>query len=520
MSNQPTKRVVIVGGGSAGWLTAGLIAAEHNASEPSGLQVTLIESPNISTVGVGEGTWPSMRRTLSKIGVSETEFFRNCDASFKQGIKFAGWVNGADGDYYYHPLELPRGFNETDLVLPWQKVRDEVSFADAVCFQNYICEKGLAPKLIDTPEYAALANYAYHFDAAKLGQFLARHCTEKLGVNHVVDDVTDIVSADSGDISALKTMKSGEIAADLFIDCSGSAALLIAKHYGVAFKSKKHIIFNDTALAVQVPYLSPDSPIESHTTATAQSSGWIWDIGLPTRRGVGHVYSSSYTDEESAATELRTYLARSIGQEKADDLSFRKIPYEPGHRAEFWHRNCVAVGMSAGFIEPLEATALVMIEASAAMISAELPATRDVMDIVARRFNQRLTYYWNTTIDFLKLQYVLTKRTDSEYWMDCIKKETVPERLEELLHLWRRQSPNKYDFPLAEEMLPAASWQYILYGMGFVTEDRTTDRRFSDVKSFNKYVDEVKLISQRYVKHLPTNRDLINKIHQFGLQKV
>lgn len=520
MPDKPVEHVVILGGGSAGWLTAGVIAAEHKAGEPGGLNVTLVESPNIAPIGVGEGTWPTMRTTLGKIGVSETDFFRNCEASFKQGIKFVGWVDGGENDYYYHPLELPRGFNRTDLVSPWQKIRDRISFADAVCFQGHLCERNLAPKQLATPEYAAVANYAYHFSAGKLGSFLAKHCTEKLGVRHILDEVTGIESTDNGDIHALTTKSNGSISGDLFIDCSGMGSMLLGKHYNVPYQSKKHIIFNDRALAVQVPYASNDSPIASHTIATAQSNGWIWDIGLPTRRGVGHVYSSAHTTDEAASEELHAYIASSIGKEKADQLSFRRIEYEPGYRAKFWHRNCVAVGMSAGFVEPLEATALVMIEAAATMISADLPATRDAMDIIAKRFNERFTYYWDdTTIDFLKLQYVLTQRTDTDYWKDCVREDTIPDRLRERLHLWRRQVPNRHDFPLAEEMLPAASWQYILYGMGFATEPRATARRDNDTAAFERYTQEVQEIAQRYIRHLPSNRDLINKIHQVGLQK-
>lgn len=519
MSDKAVKHVVILGGGSAGWLTAGVIAAEHKANEAGGLAVTVIESPTVSPIGVGEGTWPTMRMTLSKIGVSETEFFRNCDASFKQGIKFIGWLNGGKDDFYYHPLELPRGFNKTDLVSQWQKIRDKISFADAICVQGHLCERNLAPKQLATPEYAAVANYAYHFSSVKLGEFLAKHCTAKLGVRHVIDDVTGIKSHANGDIDALETKSHGPISGDLFIDCSGFGSMLLGKHYNIPFKSIKHIIYNDTALAVQVPYLSEDSPIASHTIATAQSNGWIWDIGLPTRRGIGHVYSSAYTSEEAATEELYAYLASSMGEEKARQFSFRKIKYEPGHRAEFWHRNCVAVGLSAGFVEPLEATALIMIEAAATIISSEMPATRDVMDIIAKRFNRRFTYYWDTTIDFLKMQYCLTRRTDTEYWKDCAREDTIPDRLLELLQLWRRQAPNRHDFPLAEEMLPAASWQYILYGMGFVTDDRATARRADNAAAFEGYVKEVKEIAQRYIQHLPTNRDLITKIHQVGLPK-
>lgn len=511
MSDKPIKRIVILGGGSAGWLTAGLIAAKHGGDRGRSLQVTLIESEHLKPIGVGEGTWPTMRTTLAKIGVSETDFFRHCDASFKQGIKFVGWVDGSPEDYYYHPLELPRGFNKSDLVLPWQKKRSQVSFADALCVQTHLCERNLAPKQLATPEYAAVANYAYHFNSVKLGQFLSEHCTTKLGVQRVVDEVLSVKTQDDGDIKALVTKNNDDIEGDLFIDCSGIASVLIGAHYDVPFKSKKDIIFNDAAIAVQVPYESESSPVASHTIATAQPYGWIWDIGLPTRKGVGHVYSSQYCSEETAKNALVSYVASSLGENKAEQLSYRKISYEPGHRKEFWHKNCVAVGMSAGFIEPLEATALIMIEAAATYISNDLPNSREVMDIVARRFNRRFTYYWDTTIDFLKLQYVLTQRVDTPYWQDCTRAESIPDSLSELLQLWRRQVPNKYDFPLAEEMLPAASWQYILYGMGFETEDSAATSQ-QDSEAFEQYCREVKDASNRFIKHLPTNRELLTKI--------
>lgn len=520
MVSEAIKHVVIVGGGSAGWLTAGIIAAEHRTQHADGLRVTLVESPEVPIIGVGEGTWPSMRNTLRKIGVSETELFRQCEASFKQGIKFSGWVSGAADDFYYHPLVLPHGFNESDLVIPWQEVREQVSFADAVCYQTHLCERGLAPKQVTTPEYASIANYAYHFNAVKLGQFLARHCIEKLGVTHVIDHVCGVKSAENGDISSLVTKNHGDIEGDLFVDCSGAGSSLLGKHFQIPFISKKHILFNDRALAVPVPYPSEHSPIASHTVATAQSTGWIWDIGLPSRRGVGHVYSSAHISDEGAEQTLRQYIASSIGAGKASQLEFRKIQYEPGHRAEFWHRNCVAVGMSSGFIEPLEATALVMVEASAAMISDELPANRSAMDTVAKRFNQRFHYHWNVVIDFVKLQYALTKRVDTDYWIENAQAVSIPERLRELLALWRYQVPNKYDFPLAEEMLPAASWQYILYGMGFVTENRATSKRSSDSVAFQRHREETARLVKKYAAHLPENRILINKIHEFGLQKV
>lgn len=520
MSNE-IRNVIIVGGGSAGWMTAGVIAAEHMANSGSGLAVTLIESPDVRPIGVGEGTWPTMRATLKKMGISETEFIRECDATFKQGAKFAKWVTGKEDDAYYHPLVLPQGFDDINLVPFWQKesIKHPISFADAVSFQGQLCERDLAPKLNTTPEYAHVANYAYHLDTGKFSTFLQKHCTEKLGVTHILDQVTQVNSAQNGDIASLSTTSNGELQADLFIDCTGFHSLLLGKHYQIPFVSKKHVLFNDAALAVHVPYESEDSPIASHTISTGQSSGWIWDIGLPSRRGVGHVYSSAHISDDLAELELRQYIRASIG-DKADRLDVRKIPIEPGHRQVFWHKNCVAVGLSAGFLEPLEASALVLVELSAAMISEQMPASRGVMDIVAKRFNDKFHYYWDRIIDFLKLHYILTKRTDSQYWIDNCDPDTIPSELADLLTLWRYQPPWQKDFTQVDEVFPSASYQYVLYGMGFETKQRPTRRMSDNAELAKANFQKNAQITQKLLAGLPSNRELINKIREFGLQKI
>jgi len=169
------------------------------------LEVTLLESPDVGAIGVGEGTWPTMRDTLRRIGVSESDFIRECDASFKQGSRFNRWVTGAASDYYFHPFVLPQGYTETSLVAGWLERHADVPFADLVSFQPHLCVHGKAPKQAATPEFAAVANYAYHLDAGKFGQFLRSHCTKVLGVRHVVDHVTGIEAAENGDIAALET---------------------------------------------------------------------------------------------------------------------------------------------------------------------------------------------------------------------------------------------------------------------------------------------------------------------------
>ena len=241
-------------------------------------------------IGVGEGTWPTMRGSLRRIGVRETDFFRQCDASFKQGSQFIGWRDGRDS--YYHPFTLPRGYDEINPAPYWQKASLSQAgggdnFADAVCFQTALCDGNLAPKQITTPEYGALANYAYHLDAGKFATFLRDHCVARLGVKHILADVTRVEGDDTGHIVALHSDGHAPVPGDLFVDCTGFLSLLLGKHYGVTFKSCADQLFIDSALAIQVPYVSDDVPIASVTLSTAQRAGWIWDVGLPTRRGVG-----------------------------------------------------------------------------------------------------------------------------------------------------------------------------------------------------------------------------------------
>jgi tryptophan halogenase len=509
---RPIKQVVIVGGGTAGWLTAGIIAARHQGRMQGGFSVTLVESPNVPIIGVGEGTWPTMRSTLEKMGVSETQMFRECDAAFKQGAKFANWTTGHDA--YYHPLMLPQGFTQINLVPHWLQLNG-VSFEQAVCPQGQICEDGLAPKTITTPEFQSVANYAYHLDAGKFAPFLQRHCTEKLGVRHILADVKSVNLAEDGDIKSLTTEQAGDIEGDLFVDCSGSKSLLLGQTFGVGFKHCSDVLFCDTALAVQIPYPEADSPIASHTISTAHEAGWTWDIGLPTRRGVGYVYSSRHTSEERAAEVLRDYIGPGH-----QDAKFRKIPIQSGHRETFWKKNCVAVGLAAGFLEPLESSAIVLIELSAKLIAEQMPANRAVMDILAARFNEVTQYRWGRIIDFLKLHYILTKRTDHQFWIDNVDPDSVPDRLKDLMTLWKYRSPWFFDeFDRLEEVFPAASYQYVLYGMGFRTEVDPREHAANSITA-QQFLRENQDLTRRMRGQLPKNRELLQKIQQYGMQPI
>ncbi len=512
------RHVVIVGGGSAGWLVAGLIAADHRGGQPDGLQVTLLESPDIGPIGVGEGTWPTMRDSLRRIGVSETELVRRCDAAFKQGSRFVGWVDGGPQDVYHHPFVLPQGYTEANLAAAWLQRHAQLPFAELASFQPHLCLQGKAPKQASTPEFAAVSNYGYHFDAGKFGQLLQHHCTTRLGVRHVLDHMEGIRSHDNGDIAALHTRAHGELAGDLFIDCTGLASLLLGGHYGVPLLPQRQVLFNDRALAVQVPYAQPDGPIASQTLATAQAGGWVWDIGLPTRRGVGHVYSSAHTSDDEAEQALRRYIQASGGP--AEIATPRRLRFEPGYRQTFWHRNCVAVGLSAGFVEPLEASALALVELSAVAISEQMPATRAAMDIVARRFNEAFTGRWERVIDFLKLHYALSRRRDSAYWRDHVQPGSMPGRLQDALTLWRHRPPSRHDLPRVDEPFPSASWQYVLFGMGFRPEPGAYGAGRDDTDAAEAAFREAATLTRRMLPALPSHRELIDHIHRHGLHRI
>ncbi len=480
-----------------------------------GFSVTLVESPDIRIIGVGEGTWPTMRSSLEKMGVSETELFRQCDAAFKQGGRFAGWTTGEPDDAYYHPLMAPQGFSVLNLVPHWLKERGGRSFCDFVTPQGQLCDEGLAPKTIVNAEYRGLANYAYHLDAGKFAPFLARHCAARLGVRHVLADVIAVNQGENGDITSLRTAQAGELSGDLFIDCSGFSALLLGETLGVGFKDLSDILFCDTALATQVPYDTSDAPMASQTLSTAQEAGWIWDIALPSRRGIGYVYSSRHSSEEAA----RETLARYVG-ERHKELPVRKIPIRSGHRQTFWKGNCVAVGLAAGFLEPLESSAIVLVELSAKLLAEQMPACREVMDLIARRFNEVTHYRWGRIVDFLKLHYVLTRRTDTAFWRDNVDPATVPQRLQELLTLWQYQSPWFFDeFDRLEEVFPAASYQYVLYGMGFRTEVSLEDTAQSAPLA-SRLLREKDQVTQQMLARLPKNRELLQSIREHGLQPV
>ena len=347
------RSILIVGGGTAGWLTAAYLARFLGLADNPHLEITLLESPDIGPIGVGEGAFPTIRNTLQFLGIDETQFIRRTSATFKQGIRFDDWLRAPDGGkrhFYLHPFEAPFYADDASLVSYWllQDPATRPAFAEAVTIQHRVAEAKRGPKRPGEGEFTGPLNYAYHFDAGQLGKVLADRAVE-FGVRHVRDMVADVILGADGSIDHVTSRENGGFAADLFIDCTGFRAELIGRALGSRFISAKRYLFTDRAIACKLPYDRPDAPLESFTIAAAHEAGWTWDIGLAEARGLGTVYSSAHMSDEQAERILRAYVG-----ERANQAEMRFLPFEPGYREQQWIGNCVAVGLSGGFLEPLE----------------------------------------------------------------------------------------------------------------------------------------------------------------------
>lgn len=515
MSNEMIRQIIVVGGGTAGWLAACHLAKKLGSANPEAVQVTLVESPDIPTIGVGEGTVPAIRKSLQYLGISETDFIRECDATFKQSIKFVDWQKSptqTGGDYYHHLFDYPC-IQPLDLT-PYWLLDPTQSYADTVAIQGVICDLGLGPKQMTNKEFEGITQYAYHLDAAKFARLLTRHAVEKLGVKHVLANVQRARVNSVGQIEKIVT-DAGELAADFFVDCSGFAALLIADALGVGFINKQDSLFADYALAAQIPYAQPNAPIPSFTIASAKEAGWIWDIGLSARRGTGYVYSSQHTTHERAEQVLRDYLG-----DNAKDINCRRIPMRVGYREQFWVGNCAAIGLSQGFVEPLEATGLLVYDATARMLADIFPARATELTWAAQQFNSRTRNAWDKVIDFVKLHYFISQRDDSDFWRDNRRPETASDRLLANLEAWRYQVPSDYDFSSRMEIFNLENYLYVLYGMNYPTSLEARRSRYGEQASARELINAIRQQAKRSAAQLLPHRELIERIQRYGLQKI
>jgi tryptophan halogenase len=455
--------IVIVGGGTAGWLTAAFLGEQLPKTINRPVRIRLIEASDIPAIGVGEATIPSLRQTLAACGVREADFIAACDATFKLGIQFINWRRPPQddpGESYFHPFGPPLTVNGHNPALQWSRldVRSRGAFADLFSVQAEMAYAGRAPKRVADKDYDGALSYAYHLDAGKLAAFLKQHCKAK-GVEHIIAQVRRVISREDGGVARLE-FDDQVVEADLFIDCTGFAARLINAGSSNEYIGKSDILFVDRAVTARVPHGGGED-IAPFTRSTAQASGWIWDIALQQRRGVGYVYSSRYVDDDSARMALARYLGKPL-----DQSDVRKLDMRIGYHAQQWRGNCVSVGLSSGFLEPLESTGIYLIEMANWALADFIP--RFIAGAPApARYNEIMTNHYENIVDFLKLHYCLSQRRDSPFWADNAQEETIPASLREKFAAWADAIPSVYDFDRTTQCFSAANYQYILFGMGW-----------------------------------------------------
>lgn len=462
-ANEPL-RIVIVGGGTAGWLTAGFLSTQLPLTVNRPVRVTLVEASDIPTIGVGEATIPSLRTTLAACGLSETDFLKNCDATFKHGIQFVQWRRPPDespGEAYFHPFGAPLEVAGLNPARQWSRlaVSERGDFGDLFSVQPEMAASGRAPKHVNDRPYDGALAYAYHLDAGKLAEFL-KQTFKARGVEQRIAKVTEVAGNSEGGLAHLTLDDGGRLEADLFIDCTGFAARLINRDGANAFLSKSDELFVDRAVATRVAHRGIED-ILGYTRSTAQRSGWIWDIALQQRRGVGHVYSSRYISDEDARADLIAYLGCG-----PDEVETRTLDMRIGYHREQWRGNCVAIGLSSGFLEPLESTGIYLIEmanwALADMIPRFLSGARP-----QSRYNEIMTNHYENIADFLKLHYAITARRDTAFWRDNADPRSWPASLAAKLETWADTIPSVYDFDRTTQCFSAANYQFVLFGMGW-----------------------------------------------------
>ena len=500
---------MIVGGGTAGWLTAAYLAKALALLDNPHLTITLVELRDIGIIGVGEGTFPTIRETLRFLEIDERKFIRESSATFKQGILFSDWLHeprAGKRHRFFHPFEAPFYSEETSLVPYWllQEAKGRPSFAEAVTIQNRVAGAKRAPKRLGEPDFDGPLNYAYHIDARNLARLLAERAQE-LGVAHVTGELEHSELGGDGAIERLVLKDGSVLTADLYVDCSGFHAELIGRALESPFRSVRDCLFADRAAACKVPYDDPAAPIESYTLANAHEAGWTWDIGLADARGIGCVYSSDHMEDDRALAILGDYVGRGF-----DESAVRTISFDTGYRERQWVRNCVAIGLSAGFLEPLEATGLVLIEAAVAML-AELFPHQGPVDAPARRFNQLMAARFDNIVKFLKLHYCLSQRAEP-FWRENADPATIPDELQELLGQWRYRPPGRFDFILDVETFAFFNYQYILYGMEFPTDLSAGRSDFPNVAAARKLFDRIRVFGEKAALDLPSHRDLVSEL--------
>lgn len=455
--NQPPLRIVIVGGGTAGWMAANLIAKRWQHKQ---VAITLVESPDIGIIGVGEGSTPTLKRFFEDMNIAETEWMPACNATYKVSIQFDGWSPESGIDSYAHPfISQLDTFSERPFQVNCMTRRlglDVNVTPGDFLFNGWLAKYQRSPK---TPaNFPFRIEYGYHFDSGLLGGFLQRYA-QALGVTHKALKITDVKCHPNGDIAQLQTAEGETIYGDLFIDCSGFRSLLLQQTLRVPFQSFSDNLFNDSAVVCATDALET-LPVQ--TRSTALSAGWAWQIPLTNRTGNGYVYSSAFTSPEEAEDELCRHLKVDKARKQ-----LRHLKMNVGQVTEHWSKNCLAIGLAQGFIEPLEATALHLVQTSVEIFMDHYEKG-NFSDQHRHEYNAVIRERFERVRDYIVAHYKLNTRNDSEYWRANRNNDNLSESLLQLLDVWFRRGDLQQEIQRQklDSHFGSTSWHCLLAGYG------------------------------------------------------
>jgi len=519
------NKIVIVGGGSAGWMTAAALVKR----QPN-IDLTLIESANTPTIGVGESTLAWINKYFDIIGVEDEDWMEECQATYKNSIKFTNWT----GDKESKPFHYPFGAADNTLAPNGWKSFMDWKLNDPTVKNHHFAEffnpalrmsnknKMTNNEFNELPGFDFKYDTAYHMDATLFGQYLKNNICLKSNMKYIVGHVESIPQKDDGSIKLLKLENGEEITADLFIDCTGFQSLLLGKTLGVPFASYKNTLINDKAIAAQIPYIDKEKEMESTTNCTAIENGWCWNTPLFNRIGTGYVYSSEFSTKEQAEKDFIKHLSSDnmvIGdKERAEKAKLIHIDMKTGIHEKVWEKNVVAIGLSAGFIEPLESTGLLAVHENIIYLLKTLESSGGVIGSLDRKnYNFVIHDVINQFAIFVSQHYALSTKRDTPYWKHVtenieydgnltstrVTHEGFLDTYKEIA--WSSLMDGDFTFNTANSGLP-----YII--MGFGKSPYTSLDRVNDTMRYGWKDDNWKSVKEGYIEHISNSNKVIDKM--------
>lgn len=491
MKENKVKKVVIAGGGTAGWITATALAKKLGEL----LEITLVESSAIGTIGVGEATIPTSRTFHKLIGIDEQEVMRATNATFKLGIQFENW--GKLGDKYFHSFGATgkeswlAGFQHF-----WLQGKEDNIAGDfgEYCLEHQAAQMGKFSCLQDIG-----VNYAYHLDALLYAKFLKKIAID-YGVKNIEGRISTVTKNEQTGFIESLILESGEaIEGDLFIDCTGFDALIIEQTLHTGFEDWSHLLPCDAAVAMQTEQTSA-ATITPFTRSIALDAGWRWCIPLQNRMGNGYVFSRRHiSDDEAIATLLREVDGKPLNEPKV-------IKHRPGVRRKVWNKNCVAIGLSGGFLEPLESTGIHLFMMGVVRLIQLFPFG-GVSQSLANRYNDLAVGELTSIRDFIILHYHATQRTDTQFWRDCKLKE-IPSTLAHRIDLFKNNAQVYHD---SHELFMVDSWVQVMLGQGFMPKHYHDSVSMMAEGNLHKFLSSIKMPINEKISSMPSHRDFINQ---------